>query len=59
MLFIHIKIKVVLNKANDEEGEEEKFNEEYPVLCGVCQTEVGVYDKDGVYHFYNVFPSNA
>ena len=28
-----------------------------PVKCGRCQTEVGVFDEDEVYHFYNVLPS--
>lgn len=31
----------------------------HPVCCSVCSTEVGVYDKDEVYHFFNVIPSNA
>lgn len=29
------------------------------VFCGVCGTEVAVYDQDKVYHFFNAFPSNA
>lgn len=29
------------------------------VFCSTCGTEVAVYDKDEVYHFFNVFPSNA
>ena len=28
-----------------------------PVRCESCQTEVGVYDDNEVYHFYNVLPS--
>ena len=31
----------------------------YPVHCAVCDTRVGVYDKDEVYHFFDVFPSYA
>lgn len=31
----------------------------HPVCCSVCSTEVGVFDKDEVYHFFNVIPSNA
>ncbi|XP_042435488.1 E2F-associated phosphoprotein-like [Zingiber officinale] len=31
----------------------------HPVCCSVCSTEVGVYDKDEVYHFFNVIPSNS
>ncbi|KAH0469478.1 hypothetical protein IEQ34_001036 [Dendrobium chrysotoxum] len=30
-----------------------------PVCCSVCSTEVGVFDKDEVYHFFNVIPSNS
>mmetsp|Transcript_32113 Transcript_32113/g.91056 ORF Transcript_32113/g.91056 Transcript_32113/m.91056 type:complete len:263 (-) Transcript_32113:159-947(-) len=29
------------------------------VLCQVCDTELGVMDGDEVFHFFNVFPSNA
>lgn len=31
----------------------------YAVACDVCGTEVGAVDSDEIYHFYNVFPSNA
>ncbi|XP_054823692.1 uncharacterized protein LOC129321809 isoform X2 [Prosopis cineraria] len=27
------------------------------VCCSVCSTEVGVFDEDEVYHFFNVLPS--
>ncbi|XP_008787054.2 E2F-associated phosphoprotein isoform X2 [Phoenix dactylifera] len=30
-----------------------------PVCCSVCSTEVGVFDGDEVYHFFNVIPSNS
>jgi len=30
-----------------------------PVKCRECGTEVAVYDKDEVYHFFNVFPSDS
>ncbi|KNA13075.1 hypothetical protein SOVF_120110 [Spinacia oleracea] len=29
------------------------------VCCSVCSTEVGVFDKDDVYHFYDVLPSES
>lgn len=32
-----------------------KFN---PVRCNVCNTEVAVYDKDDVFHFFNALASN-
>ena len=31
----------------------------HPVKCDVCNTEVGVYDRDEVYHFFNVLASYA
>ncbi|XP_063675930.1 E2F-associated phosphoprotein-like [Bolinopsis microptera] len=34
-----------------EEGEGELYN---PVKCNACQTKVGVYDKEEIYHFFNV-----
>jgi len=36
-------------------GESESLDEVYhPVRCSVCNTEVGVYDQDEVYHFFNI-----
>ena len=29
----------------------------HPVRCSQCNTEVAVYDKDEVFHFYNVLTS--
>ena len=31
----------------------------HPVLCVGCETELGVYDSEEVYHFYNVVPSTG
>jgi len=31
----------------------------HPVICTVCNSEVGVFDKDEVYHFFNVLASYA
>ncbi|XP_020263604.1 E2F-associated phosphoprotein isoform X2 [Asparagus officinalis] len=31
----------------------------YPVCCSVCATEVGVFDEDEIYHFFDVIPSNS
>ncbi len=36
------------------QAEEEVY---HPVRCEQCNTEVGVYDKDEVYHFFNVLSS--
>eukprot|EP00750_Incisomonas_marina_P033365 INCI9808.2.p1 GENE.INCI9808.2~~INCI9808.2.p1 ORF type:complete len:306 (-),score=58.29 INCI9808.2:1021-1938(-) len=29
----------------------------HPVLCSECDTEVGVFDEDEIYHFFQVIPS--
>ncbi|KAI9110903.1 hypothetical protein K1719_018023 [Acacia pycnantha] len=29
------------------------------VYCSVCLTEVGVFDEDEIYHFFNVLPSES
>jgi hypothetical protein len=29
------------------------------VCCAVCSTEVGVFDEDEVYHFFNVLPCES
>lgn len=34
--------------------EEEMY---HPVKCTECSTEVAVYDKDEVYHFFNILAS--
>ncbi|KAG0493715.1 hypothetical protein HPP92_004709 [Vanilla planifolia] len=44
------------SKNRVESGSEIVFS---PVCCSVCSTEVGVFDKDEVYHFFNVIPSNS
>lgn len=41
------------DKAMDVDSEEQ-YN---PVRCDQCNTEVGVYDKDEIYHFFNVLAS--
>lgn len=42
-------------------GSEETRNEEaedyHPVHCAECNTEIAVYDKDEVFHFFNVLAS--
>lgn len=41
--------------------DEHNFEQEiyYPVHCGVCDTEVGIMDEEGIYHFHDVVPSEA
>jgi len=43
------------NNSNEENTEEELY---HPVNCCQCKTEVGVIDKDEVYHFFNVVASH-
>jgi hypothetical protein len=31
----------------------------FPVHCGTCNTQVGVYDAGEVYHFFNVVATTA
>ena len=40
--------------GEEEEGTPELY---HPVRCRQCNTEVAVYDKDEVFHFFNVLPS--
>ena len=42
------------SEAASASGETIKYN---PVKCGSCKTEVGVYDPDEVYHFFNIVAS--
>lgn len=42
-------------RKQDDSDESEVFN---PVRCTSCNTEVAVYDKDEVFHFYNVLAGN-
>jgi len=39
--------------------DEDKYDQDLfsLVSCAVCDTEIGAVDKDEVYHFYNVLPS--
>ncbi|XP_006647572.2 E2F-associated phosphoprotein [Oryza brachyantha] len=46
------------NSSATSEGEN-KGAVYHPVCCEVCSTEVGVFDEDEVYHFFNVIPSNS
>ena len=33
---------------------DEEYEIFYPVKCAVCTTEVGVFDENEIYHFYNI-----
>eukprot|EP00658_Telonema_sp_P-2_P048471 TRINITY_DN3687_c0_g1_i3.p1 TRINITY_DN3687_c0_g1~~TRINITY_DN3687_c0_g1_i3.p1 ORF type:complete len:165 (-),score=33.78 TRINITY_DN3687_c0_g1_i3:230-724(-) len=43
-------------QANDACVEGEVYS---PVRCEHCNTEVGVYDQDEIFHFFNVAPTTA
>ncbi|XP_014673916.1 PREDICTED: E2F-associated phosphoprotein-like isoform X2 [Priapulus caudatus] len=47
-----LNAEVELESKSD--GDVERF---HPVMCGVCKTEVAVYDASEVYHFFNVLSS--
>ncbi len=40
------------NRRKEEQQEDDELYQ--PVRCDHCSTEVAVYDKDEVYHFFNV-----
>lgn len=40
--------------GDNEEGEAEDY---HPVHCAECNTEIAVYDKGEVFHFFNVLAS--
>lgn len=50
-------------RSNHEDAAEpaEAQTEElyHPVMCTECSTEVAVYDKDEVFHFFNVLASHS
>lgn len=48
-------------RSNDEDaaGQEETEEIYHPVMCTECSTEVAVYDKDEVFHFFNVLASHS
>ena len=39
------------------EPEQDGSGPYHPVQCTICSTEVAVYDKDEIFHFFNVLPS--
>lgn len=48
-----------LNRASDVElSESEREDLFHPVSCKICQTEVGVFDSDELFHFFNVIASH-
>lgn len=47
-------------QKRDQASSDAQWEEIYhPVKCDSCSTEVAVYDKDEVYHFFNIVASYA
>ncbi|NP_001085682.1 E2F-associated phosphoprotein L homeolog [Xenopus laevis] len=54
------QIRKKLKRPQTETGTETEETEMYhPVKCNECSTEVAVYDKEEVYHFFNVLASHC
>eukprot|EP00069_Balaena_mysticetus_P012018 bmy_21530T0 len=52
--------KMRSNQEDAAEQAETDVEEIYhPVMCTECSTEVAVYDKDEVFHFFNVLASHS
>ena len=51
------KPKIKFRERHLTDTNEVEFDIYHPVKCDSCQTEVGVFDEEEVYHFYNVLPS--
>ena len=49
--------RVALSRVNLQTGEGEEPLQ--PVMCESCGAEVGAFDRDEVYHFYHVIPSEV
>ena len=48
-----------LNRASDVDlSESEREDLFHPVSCKICHTEVGVFDSDELFHFFNVIASH-
>lgn len=53
--------KKVKYQSDKTTGSSEQHGEEiyHPVRCAECLVEVAVFDKDEVYHFFNVLASHC
>lgn len=51
--------KKMRSSDGDTAGPEEAEEIYHPVMCTECSTEVAVYDKDEVFHFFNVLASHS
>lgn len=55
----HKKTKQSSESIADLEKQEEEEEIYHPVKCTECSTEVAVWDKDEVFHFFNVLASHC
>uniref|UniRef100_A0A2K6TB56 E2F associated phosphoprotein n=1 Tax=Saimiri boliviensis boliviensis TaxID=39432 RepID=A0A2K6TB56_SAIBB len=46
-------------RSNQEDAETDVGEICHPIMCTECSTEVAVYDKDEVFHFFNVLASHS
>ena len=54
------KMKFPLKAKRKKKGGGPDYEETYhPVTCDTCNTEVAMYDKDEIYHFFNVVASHS
>ncbi|XP_054987857.1 E2F-associated phosphoprotein isoform X1 [Sorex araneus] len=51
--------KKMRSSDGDATGPEDTEEIYHPVMCTECSTEVAVYDKDEVFHFFNVLASHS
>ncbi|ESO02427.1 hypothetical protein HELRODRAFT_65885, partial [Helobdella robusta] len=47
------------NNDNREDGDDGEHEMYHPVHCEACNTEVAVFDRDEVFHFFNVLASHS
>ncbi|QQP56151.1 E2F-associated phosphoprotein [Caligus rogercresseyi] len=56
LAYSHSKRSIKKNKAGPSTAKEELYN---PVKCDACETQLAVYDKEEIYHFFNVVSSHS
>ena len=62
---VNTSVKMKFPLKTKKSGKKSKIKvpdpEEYynPVACDTCKTEVAMYDKDEIYHFFNVVASHS
>jgi len=56
-----MKVPVKINKKKNKKSKmvTHPGDEFHPVRCDQCKTEIAMYDKDEIYHFFNVVASHT